>query len=228
MPKEFNAKGILETVLLSQSKSASYPSLTLCSSNYLQNLLSATFWWIQEREFGDKREYILRELYGQMSSSFVTLLLSTQGSSRDKLLNNLSAILSQAVWMCFWMQFPQNRHEITRPEFLSALCHDCSVQISGCPPQVASWRSWDFLYLVGFQGQQSDKIPLELQSLLGLSADSISDAIKDVHNRTNFNINPTDDQVKKAQLIFTDLSIETEKNQKVQNHQAKKMIFQLN
>ena len=211
LPKDFSPKGILQAVLLSQSKSASYPSLALCSSDHLQNLLAATFWWIHEREFGEKRHAILRDLYAQMSSSFVALLLSTQGSSRDKLLNNLSAILSQSVWICFWMQFPENRVDITRPAFLSALCHDCSVQISGCPPQVASWRSWDFLYLVGVE-RQSDKVPLELQSLLGLSIDSISGAIKDINNRQNFDINPTDEKVKKAQLVFADLSLEPEKS----------------
>jgi len=78
LPKDFNAKAILQTVLLNQSKSAGYPSLALCSSQYLQNLLSSTFWWIHEREFGEKRHQILRDLYSQMSSSFVKLLLSTQ------------------------------------------------------------------------------------------------------------------------------------------------------
>ena len=61
--------------------------------------------------------------------------------------------------------------------------------------------------LVGIE-KRSDKIPMELQSLLTMSLDSISGAIKDVHNRPNFNIFPTDDKVKKAQLVFTDLPID--------------------
>lgn len=175
--------------------------------------MAATFWWIHEREFGQKRQSILRDIYTQMSSSFVTLLLSTQGSTRDKLLNNLAAILAQAVWLCFWMQFPENRVDITRPVFLSALCHDCTIQISGCPPQVASWRSWDFLHLVGVE-KQSDKIPSELMSLLGLSVQSISGAIKNIHNRPTFDINGTDEAVEKGQLIFTDLPVEMEEQNK--------------
>jgi hypothetical protein len=93
--------------------------------------LLATFWWIHEREFGQRREEVIRNIYSQMSNCFVNLLLDTNGSVKEKLLNNLGSILAQSVWLCFWVKFSENRAEVTKPSFLSALYHDCAVQISG-------------------------------------------------------------------------------------------------
>ncbi|CBY23991.1 unnamed protein product [Oikopleura dioica] len=138
----------------------------IMNSKELQNLANSFLWWIYEREFGQCRRNILNKIYNKMAYSFVSLLNIQAGKARDDILDHLPTIVAQIVWLALWHQFTDDWASLARPVFLSALVHDCFMQISGTPPEIACWRHWPFIELIE---NEDEPIPVEIQTLLATS-----------------------------------------------------------
>jgi hypothetical protein len=144
LPLKMKGANILNGVITILKNSSKGSKTKIDDWKPLESLLTAFFWWIQEKEFGEKRIDVLKKLYTKISTSFVNLISTTE----DFVLDHLSEIISKSIWVCFWHIFTENRVDLTRPVFLSQLCYDINFQITGCAPQIANWRNWNFKELL--------------------------------------------------------------------------------
>ncbi|XP_078539727.1 protein FAM227A [Lissotriton helveticus] len=123
----------------------------------VEHIVLNSFWWIFLNKYQpDHKSQTL--LFDRVADSYMNLILhGHKGHIWDTFMRNFPPLMSQAVYSCFCLSFPDSSRQFRSDDFRTLICNTLWEWIAGHQPFLDISNTWDFSSLERKKKEAEDK-----------------------------------------------------------------------